>query len=259
MVCGRSESARLIPAGRLMPLLAVDVGNSRIKWSLRDGGRWIAGGAIGHGTGADLKTAWAELPAGCRAIGSNVAGSDAARRVEAALEAKAPAMRWITSVRTQCGVRNPYEDPGRLGSDRWAALIAARAMVAGACLVVNAGTAVTLDALAASGDFLGGLILPGPRLMQEVLARDTAQLGRVEGSYAAFPRSTEDAIASGAIEAIAGALWRMEARLAEAAQGPVQVIASGGAMDTLARHLPTSAQRVENLVLEGLAIIAAES
>jgi pantothenate kinase type III len=51
----------------------------------------------------------------------------------------------------------------------------------------------------------------------------------------------------------------MEARLAEAAQGPVQVIASGGAMDTLARHLPTSAQRVENLVLEGLAIIAAES
>jgi len=242
-----------------MPLLAIDVGNSRIKWGSRDGGGWIALGAVEHGTGADLETAWADLPPGCRAIGSNVTGPDAAGRVGAVLAAKGLPVQWIESTHAQCGVRNLYDDPARLGTDRWAALIAARSMETGACLVVNAGTAVTVDALASNGDFLGGLIMPGLRLMREVLARHTFRLGREQGSYTPFPRNTADAIASGAIEAVAGAVERMQARLGEAVRGPVRVIASGGSIETLAPCLPANARRVENLVLEGLVIIAAES
>jgi type III pantothenate kinase len=259
MARGRVEPARLIAVNAVTPLLAVDIGNSRIKWGVCCGRRWVARGAVDHDQAGELQTAWADLPADCRAIGSNVAGSDAAERIEALLSVRERPIRWIESPHSQCGVRNRYDDPARLGTDRWAALIAARSMETHACLVVNAGTGVTVDALAANGDFLGGLILPGLRLMGDALARFTSRLGREAGSYAAFPRNTADAIASGAIEAVAGAAERMRARLGEVAHGPVQVIASGGSIEALASHLPPNARLVENLVLEGLVIIAAES
>jgi len=242
-----------------MQLLAIDVGNSRIKWASHDGARWLARGALDRGRLADLETIWGGFPAGCRVIGSNVAGRDVTERIDAVLAAQGCATQWIVSTRAQCGVRNLYGNPVQLGTDRWAALIGARSMETGACLVVGAGTAVTVDALSENGDFLGGIILPGLRLMHEALARDTSRLGSDQGCYAAFPRNTADAMASGAIQAVAGAVERMRVRLGAAVQGPVHVIASGGSMDILAPHLPADARLVENLVLEGLVIIAAES
>lgn len=129
----------------------------------------------------------------------------------------------------------------------------------GACVVVGAGTAVTVDALTADGDFLGGLIVPGLRLMPDALARDTARLPRDPGRYADFPRTTADAIASGAIDAITGAVERFRRRLSARAGDPVGLIATGGASGALAPHLAPDARVVENLVLEGLLIIANES
>lgn len=242
-----------------MGVLAIDVGNSRIKWGWHDGSRWIESGAVDHSGSAALASAWSRLAPGLRAIGSNVAAPDIARSVDALLGVRRIPIRWIESRSAQCGVRNLYADPSQLGTDRWAALIAARALLPRASVVVAAGTAVTVDALSAEGDFLGGLILPGLSLMPDALARETARLPRDTGTYADFPRSTADAIATGAIDAIAGAVERLGQRLRARADGPVGLVGTGGAIAALAPHLAPGIRVVDNLVLEGLLIIAADA
>ena len=76
---------------------------------------------------------------------------------------------FIGAREKQCGVRNGYAKPAQLGSDRWAALIAAWHLVQRKCLVVDSGTATTIDTLSGQGEFVGGLILPGVELMQRSL------------------------------------------------------------------------------------------
>jgi type III pantothenate kinase len=241
-----------------MVVLAIDIGNSRIKWGCHDGSQWIATGAADHASLHSLDSIWTQLPRSGMAIGSNVADPAFAHDVGSILEGRGIAVRWIDSLPAQRGVRNLYADPSQLGSDRWAALIGARAMQPRACVVVAAGTAVTIDALTADGDFLGGLILPGLTLMSVALARDTARLSCDTGSYVDYPRATADAITTGAIDAITGAVQRFVQRLEAQAGAPVAIIGTGGAIGSLAPHLAGKVHLVENLVLEGLRIIAAE-
>jgi type III pantothenate kinase len=165
-------------------------------------------------------------------------------------------LRVIASERSQLGVTNGYRDPAQLGSDRWAALLAAHHAVRGHKLVVNAGTALTIDALADDGRFLGGLIVPGPALMRRSLDRGTAGLRLTEGAFNDFPASTPDAITSGAIQAGAGAVGRMAEAMGRHGTPPERVILSGGAAAEIAPHLPIAHAIHENLVLDGLALIA---
>src|SRR4051794_2109068 len=83
---------------------------------------------------------------------------------------------WINAAAYQCGVRNYYEEASQLGSDRWAALIAAWQQQRQGCLVVDAGTATTIDALSDTGEFLGGIITPGVDLMQKALMENAGSL-----------------------------------------------------------------------------------
>ncbi|HUO44763.1 MAG TPA: type III pantothenate kinase [Burkholderiales bacterium] len=236
-----------------MKVLAIDVGNSRIKWGWHDGARWRRRAEVA--TARDLKTAFARLPRCDAIVISNVAGAAAGKALRAALP-PAPRARWIKSGRIQCGVRNDYRQPQRLGSDRWAALIGARRRYRGPLLVVNAGTALTADALTASGVFLGGVIVPGATLMKETLAANTAALGRRPGRIRRFPRTTGDAIASGALHALAGAVERMARLLHRHARRAPVCVVSGGAAASLAPQLNLEVRVVDNLVLEGLLTIA---
>ena len=102
----------------------------------------------------------------------------------------------------------------KLGRDRWAALIGAWESERQGCLVVDAGTAMTVDALTDTGEFLGGIITPGFDLMQQILMRDIHTLKSREGKFCDYPDSTADAICSGAVHAMAGAIERMGATLA---------------------------------------------
>jgi type III pantothenate kinase len=154
----------------------------------------------------------------------------------------------------QCGVRNGYQQPEQLGSDRWAALIAAWQYVQGACLVVNCGTATTVDALSAKGEFLGGLILPGVSLMQRSLATNTAQLIEESGSLQDFPRNTADAIHSGMLRATVGAI-RHQFDLLRAREGTVRCLIDGGSAGVVRAHLGLPSEQLDNLVLRGLQII----
>jgi type III pantothenate kinase len=155
-------------------------------------------------------------------------------------------------------VRSGYADPAQLGSDRWAGLIAAWKLHACACVVVNAGTTLTADALSDEGVFLGGVIVPGLELMRNALARGTAQLKLAPGTFCYFPDNTADAIMSGAINALAGVIERMRAFMQQSGQGAPLVLLSGGDAATLQPRLNLPSTLVDNLVLDGLLEIVRE-
>lgn len=240
-------------------LLAVDSGNTRIKWGLREGNRWLAQGVMAQKTRMALQQVWQDLPAlPERIVVANVAGEAARQDFLVLFSRWNIESDWIVATAHQCGVSNAYVEPGKLGIDRWAALIAAWQRCQKACLVVNMGTALTVDALS-EGRFLGGIILPGADLLQKVLTGNTASLVYYQGKFCDFPDNTDDAIFSGAVHALAGATGRMYDRLAAVSGQVPDCVATGGAVPFLLPHLKLSVEVVENLVLEGLVLIASET
>lgn len=239
-----------------MRILAIDSGNTRIKWGLREGGRWLHLGALGRDEAEGLGVALAQLPRPQRVAIANVAGTGAAESIGRACAPLEAPLIWARGEPEQCGVRNGYQQPAQLGVDRWAALIGAWRRLGAACLVVGAGTATTADMLNSRGEFTGGIIFPGLALMKRSLAENTAQLPFAEGRWQAQPANTADAIETGVLQAQAGAIERMHAQLAAAEDGPVQCLVSGGAGAAIARCLAIPHQLADHLVLDGLAGIA---
>ena len=235
-------------------MLLLDVGNSRCKWALVQNGAWTHQGVVGNTEWIALQHAFAALPVPDRVMVSNVAGEAMAQRLRAVCAEWACPLEFVTASAQCCGVRNGYQQTERLGSDRWAALVAAWQRVHGACLVVNCGTATTVDALSAQGEFLGGLILPGVSLMQHSLATNTAQLIAEQGTLQDFPRNTADAIHSGMLRATLGAV-RHQFGLLQAQHCEVHCLLGGGAAEVVAEHLDLPLERLDNLVLQGLQII----
>ena len=236
-------------------MLLIDAGNSRIKWALVEGGAWAQQGVADHTEWIALQQAFAALPPPRKILVSNVAGYEAAQRIRAACAAWPCPVEFITPEAEQCGVRNSYEQPAQLGSDRWAALVAAWHQERTACLVVNCGTATTIDALSARGEFIGGVILPGMDMMLRSLSEGTAGLTAAAGTWRKFPRNTADAMCSGAIQATVGAIRQQFELLGVAG---ARCLLSGGAADRVQPHLGLPLERVDNLVLRGLQIIGQE-
>jgi type III pantothenate kinase len=243
-----------------MIMLLFDAGNSRCKWAWTEQGIWLRQGVLGNTEQApwqELKDTFARLEAPHKILVSNVAGAAMAQRLRELCAVWPCHVEFIRAQAQQCGVRNSYRQAALLGSDRWAALVAAWQRAQGACLVVNCGTATTVDALSGTGEFLGGLILPGIELMQRSLSDNTAQLGGEisagNGEVRDFPRNTADAMMSGAMRATTGAIQQQYNRMA-GAHG-VSCFLSGGAANSILPHLGLPAEQVDNLVLHGLQII----
>src|SRR6188472_1870816 len=116
-----------------MRILAIDAGNSRIKWGMHADGSWEVQGWIETRCAARLGRAWAELEPPRAIMASNVAGARVAAAIAAAARRYRRPVRYLKSATIQCGVRNSYEQPAQLGPDRWAALIGARGLHHGAC------------------------------------------------------------------------------------------------------------------------------
>lgn len=252
-----------------MSFLAVDVGNTRLKWALyvaaRPGAELLLHGAVFLETIDQLaETDWKPLPRPASMLGCVVAGEGVKRRVSEQIEDLwhlEP--RWAVSTATAAGVSNSYDHPNRLGTDRWVALIAARQRVLAsgvprAALVVMVGTAVTVDALDDEGRFLGGLILPGFGLMLRALEMGTAGLKAPTGEVVDFPTNTSDALMSGGAHAIAGAVERMHRRLlARSGQQPM-LLMTGGAAVKLASITDLPFETVDTLIFEGLLKLQAQ-
>ena len=235
-----------------MRTLAVDAGNSRVKWGLAEHGRWLALGAAPTDEFAEpIGAAWRDLAAPDRIAVTNVAGPAVRSRLTRLMGHWATAPIWVKAAAAGGGVTNAYAQPEQLGADRWAALVATRARHAGASLVVLAGTATTIDHLDASGTFRGGMILPGTRLMKQALHRDTAGLPLAQGEYRDAPRNTADAIETGCLVAQVAAIERAYRRLPQGAA----CFVSGGAAGEMVALLDFRVEEVEHLVLEGIVLL----
>jgi type III pantothenate kinase len=149
-----------------------------------------------------------------------------------------------------------------LGVDRWLAMLAARAETRGPVCVIQAGTAVTFDAVDAAGRHLGGLIIPGLRLMAEALERNTGRIGPTAGDIAharglgMLGVSTDEGVGKGALLAIAAALDRAVAAVGAALGVAPTVLSTGGDAERLEAWLETPVRFSADLVLAGLAYVA---
>ena len=236
-------------------ILAVDCGNSRLKWGLHENGGWREAGAVPVSELARLEKSWKKFVPADKVVVANVAGQSVRKRLENLFARRSMAPEWVKAKRYECGVTNAYGRPDQPGPDRWAALIGAWSILRGPCLVVAAGTATTVDVLRGDGRFVGGVILPGLDLMKRSLARGTAQLPFARGRFSAEPRNTADAIETGCLLAQAGAIDRAFAAMEHGAA----CVLAGGAARRIARHLSITVRFVDNLVLEGLVRIAQDA
>jgi len=242
-------------------LLVIDSGNSFIKWGIHDGTQWLIQNKVANNDFSSLQTQWDDLTVQPSAIMiSHVANQFVRDKLFNLLSFWSVSPHWVKALSSQCNVYNGYTDPSQLGCDRWVALIAARHLLQQSCLVINVGTAMTVDALSDSGRFLGGIILPGVNLMLRSLKENTAQLDDTAGSYQDFPSNTNNAIFSGAVQSALGSIERMRQLLSEQLGYPLKnCIISGGGAHILLPYINFPVRIIDNIVLEGLVIIAAES
>ena len=246
-------------------MLLLDVGNTTVKWIVREHQRMGVAGRFQH-RGEDFSAlalaAWRDLPAPEKIVVSNVAGSVIDATLSSWLQA-----HWglepvfVHAVEKASGVTNAYPRPADLGADRWAALIGAHASAAGAVCIVDCGTAVTLDFLAADGDHQGGVILPGVAMLERMLLNNTSDIRLSGGPQFArlFARGTGDAVHGGAVYMVTAAIDRIVADMGVAAGDRPEVIITGGDAGQIQSLLSCSTRHDPDLVLKGLAILAGES
>jgi type III pantothenate kinase len=250
-----------------MSFLAIDIGNTRLKWALfagpQPGSPVLHQGAVFLETIDDLADGpWKALPEPTTMLGCDVAGDAVRRRVEEQMELWDVEPRWVVPGPHDGGVTNGYDHPNRLGADRWVSLIGARTRALAQArslgqpprpaLVVMVGTAVTVDALDAHGRFLGGLILPGFGLMQKALEMGTAALKVPTGEVVDFPTNTSDALMSGGVNAMAGAIERQHRKLLRHTGEQPLLYITGGAAARLKGVIELPFELAETLIFEGL-------
>ena len=253
-----------------MTFLAIDIGNTRLKWALyagpQPGSPMLAHGAQFLENIEKLaEDDWARLPVPGSMLGSNVAGDAMRHRVEEQMELWDIEPRWAASSAQAGGVTNGYDHPGRLGVDRFVALIGARHHVLARgrgqtprpALVVMVGTAVTVDALDADGRFLGGLILPGHGIMLRALEGGTAGLRVPTGEVREFPTNTSDALTSGGNYAITGAIERMHRHIVQRCGQPPVTLMTGGAGWKVSPALDIPHELIDSLIFDGLLALQA--
>ncbi len=246
--------------------LLIDLGNSRLKWGCWSGHALAPTGIAPHPReGLDAALAFlGELPEAPSAIDlASTAGKQVTAALGAALSGRLQRRVTVARAESAAGpLKNGYTNPAQLGVDRWLAMCAAWRGDAHAVCVVDAGTALTIDAVAAAGQHLGGLIVPGIELMQAALMRETADLGaRAAGSPLAsgvsaslaepWARDTRGGIAGGAALAHAALVRHCVAAL-RGLGPPVRTVVTGGSAEPLLAVLGGVAEHRPLLVLEGL-------
>ena len=245
-------------------MLLIDAGNTRLKWGVYDDGLLLDHGSVVHvGRGGDPLQFIHDLDTRPeRVLAANVAGEIMAERISDrcsgvwSLNAE-----MVHASKLAHGVYCGYDHFSQLGVDRWVAMIAAFKHIRGAVCVVDAGTAVTLDAIDANGAHQGGLILPGIRLMVDALLEETSDIARLGGEPAedlpleAFGRDTSTAINLGAVTSIAATVDRCAAELEKRTAPGAKVIITGGDAALIRDRVQRPVEHREHLILEGLRVI----
>lgn len=233
-------------------ILAVDIGNTQIKWAELLDTKIVSRGQCPVESSRKLGLYWSDLSPPKVAVISNVSSAEVRDDVERAVKDFDVSPYWVKSRREQCGVKNHYIDPKQLGSDRWAAVIGAKSLDLGNTVVVCMGTATTIHGLTKDGDFVGGMIIPGYDLMHQSLGSTAALLSSSEGEHVVFPRSTKDAITTGVIKATCGAINSFCNEMEVAGFRSIQILLVGGAVDKMEAYLERPFQVRDDLIIRGL-------
>jgi len=242
-------------------ILELDCGNTRIKWRLRDGERISHRGAFptAEGLNGVISDELAHESIERVLIGSVLDEEFRRKLVSWSLGYFQINPEFAVSEPLCNGITNGYQQPEKLGVDRWLALLAAKEKTPGACIIVDCGSAITVDLVTAQGEHLGGYIAPGLRLMREALGANTSaiKLGHIGYPENDFPgRNTVAAIKSAELAMIAGLVIRAKAALLHYESSAPAVWVTGGDGEWLATQLEGS-RFVEDLVLDGLVIALA--
>lgn len=248
-----------------MTALLLDIGNSRLKWGVLDDGAIRRTGHIAQDMIREqgLQVITTKLPRRVDAVfASNVAGTSYATRLSGVVSMHCHCdVRFARSERRGWGVTNGYRQPRRLGVDRWVAMVGAWSELQQAAVIVDIGTAMTIDAIDDDGQHLGGQIVPGVETMLESLSTATSDLPRVKAAsrqtaadLGIFGRNTTAAIREGVQGAVAGAIDRSIHALQSSGYDPEIILTGGGASRILGALGSTPLHR-PNLVLQGLAFM----
>lgn len=239
--------------------LLIDLGNSRIKWAQATPHSWETHAALlpPRDLSPLLDEKWGMLPSPQQVLAASVVDGRRYQELERWIDAHwARPVQRVRAEREFLGVKNHYRDPGSLGADRWAALIAARNLCRAAACVISCGTAVTIDALSAEGEFLGGVILPGLRIQRMGLMEATAGIREIAGDdTSCLARSTADGVAAGTLFGLVGAVERVLAEQT-ARLGTMEILITGADASLVMARTKLAVREVPDLVLRGLALIA---
>lgn len=250
--------------------LLFDVGNTRLKWGVYQDGRIARSGSVTHDTLRDTGFAalLTKLPRQTdKVLACNVAGASFATRLSGAISLHCGGkMRFVHPEKRAYGITNGYTQLRRLGVDRWVAMIAAYAERHTAAVVVDAGTAVTIDVIDKAGRHLGGQIIPGIHLMCTSLTAQTADIAPIARNRRPalvgldmFAGNTGGAIINGAYNAVCGAIEKAVRSVRSAGMRP-RIVLTGGDASSILKLLEGKIEHRPNLVLQGLArIIDSES
>ena len=251
-----------------MTFMAIDVGNTRLKWTLYDrpaaGARMLAQGAEFLEQIDRLgEVVWSQIPEPTTMLGCIVAATAVKHRVQEQMEQWNVEPRWVVASEAEAGLVNGYDFPARLGADRWVAMIGARHHMLRRgpprpVLLVMVGTAVTVEAIDQHGRFVGGLILPGHGIMLRALESGTAGLHVPTGDVVEFPTNTSDALTSGGTFAIAGACERMFQHLFKRCAAEPLCLMTGGAGWKMLPAMTRPFELIESMIFDGLLVIAEE-
>jgi type III pantothenate kinase len=236
--------------------LLVDIGNSRLKWAVSAQGGLTAGAAVPNHLLSEqhLAEVWKPLPSPDRLAISCVSARRFVGLIRSTANKLWPGIAIIEAKSTPqaFGVKNAYDQPEKLGVDRWLALLAAHRYSPLPVCIVDCGTAITVDLLDEHGLHLGGLICPGLTLMKKSLSAGTEALGYDDAVFAVGPANhTEAAIYSGVLSAAAGLIEHVFSAQPE----HCRLLLTGGDAKLIAGQLDYDCRIDADLVLRGLSLL----
>ena len=249
-------------------ILVIDVGNTRLKWA------WLTSTGLSdqqaivhrdakHGIWTSALFESGQKPQ--RVLVANVAGPAMAKTLSR-LSRKVfrVDIEFVTAAQEYQGLTNGYLDPSLLGADRWLALVGAWTRARSALCVVDAGTAVKVDSVDAGGQHLGGLIAPGIHMMREALMNKTSDIARAAqhstpSLAGILANNTIGAVSRGAVFALAGMADRAAEVIEQSTGIKPKLFITGGDAGMITGTMRAQGEIVPDLVLQGLAVIAAQS
>ncbi len=240
--------------------LLIDSGNSLIKWALVENEAFIAEDRCSTDSVSSLHDLWKNHENPARVIVANVAGERVASEIR-----KAVSILWqldaefIVSSQSCCGLTNSYHKPEQLGVDRWMAMVAAYQMTQNSVIVVDCGTAVTVDLVNEKGLFVGGVIMPGLSTAFQCLRTETdavEEISSINSDASSVAQSTEEGVAAGVLLGLAGGVERVVREHSLLVDKTAAVLITGGDAEKIMPHLTIPVDFQADLVLQGLRIVA---